>query len=358
MAVSRSSIARELAGIEVELLRGRRAARARPRRAGCAPARAARRSRRAPDRAPLRVREARRRAPTAAAVSASSPLDELVLGRRRPPRSAPPRARAATAPRAASAHSSAVDAQRRELALPRLEELALRRRSLRARPPRRRGARRPRASRAMPPRPRAASVVKPPNASTSIALLLRRRQRLVRVLAVQVDQHLADRRELRQRRRPAVDPGAAAALRVEHAPQQQRAVVAGEALVGEPGARAPGASSTSNAAASSARSAPGRSWRSSKRSPSSSASASSRIDLPAPVSPVSTVKPGSSSRSSASTTTKLRIESRRSIGRRDGARVSAGASGDAQPLGVSLQCSFSRSIAKWSCPSGCSRRAG
>ena len=49
--------------------------------------------------------------------------------------------------------------------------------------------------------------------------------------------------------------------------------------------------STSNSAASSARSAPGRNCRSSKRSPSSSASASSRIDLPAPVSPVSTVKP-------------------------------------------------------------------
>ena len=53
-----------------------------------------------------------------------------------------------------------------------------------------------------------------------------------------------------------------------------------------------GASATSNVAASSARSAPGRSCRSSKRSPSSSPSASSRMDLPAPVSPVSTVRPG------------------------------------------------------------------
>ena len=60
-------------------------------------------------------------------------------------------------------------------------------------------------------------------------LLLGRRQRLVGVLAVQVDQHPADRRELRQRRGPAVDPGAAAPLGVERPAQQQRAVVAGEA---------------------------------------------------------------------------------------------------------------------------------
>src|SRR5215470_16004992 len=85
------------------------------------------------------------------------------------------------------------------------------------------------------------------------------------------------------------------------------------------------ASSTANSAAISARSAPGRSWRVSKRSPRSSDSASSKIDFPAPVSPVSTVKPAPNSASRDSTTAKLRIDSRRSMNRQPWRLLSAGA---------------------------------
>ena len=53
------------------------------------------------------------------------------------------------------------------------------------------------------------------------ALRLGAHERLVRVLAVQVEELRAELAQLRERRRPAVDPGAAAALRVQHAAQQQ-----------------------------------------------------------------------------------------------------------------------------------------
>ena len=105
----------------------------------------------------------------------------------------------------------------------------------------------------------------------------------------------------------------------------------------------------SNTADNSARSAPWRNCRNSKRSPSSNASASTSIDLPAPVSPVSTVKPGSNSTSSFSTTTKLRIDSACSIAANRRADQSEAMSRGVRATsrsGVSLQCSFSRSIAK------------
>ena len=70
------------------------------------------------------------------------------------------------------------------------------------------------------------------------ALRLRGEQRLVRVLAVQVDQQLADLGQLGERRRAAVDPGAALSLRVERAPDEELViparVVAGKLLHGEP----------------------------------------------------------------------------------------------------------------------------
>ena len=66
------------------------------------------------------------------------------------------------------------------------------------------------------------------------ALHVGRRERLVRVLAVQVDEPLADLVQLRERRGPAVDPGATPALRVERPAQQERAVGRGEVVRSEP----------------------------------------------------------------------------------------------------------------------------
>ena len=62
---------------------------------------------------------------------------------------------------------------------------------------------------------------------------------LVRVLAGDLDQPLAQRLQLRERRRRAVDPRAAASLRVEDAAQQHLAVALREPFVGEPRARPP-----------------------------------------------------------------------------------------------------------------------
>jgi hypothetical protein len=58
----------------------------------------------------------------------------------------------------------------------------------------------------------------------------------VRVLAMEVDQALADLLQLRERRLPAVDPRAAPAVTVERAAQQQRWLILGEILGVEPGA--------------------------------------------------------------------------------------------------------------------------
>ena len=58
----------------------------------------------------------------------------------------------------------------------------------------------------------------------------------MRVLAVQIDESLADILQLGERRGPAIDPGAAPALGVHRSAQQQRAVVGREVLFGEPGA--------------------------------------------------------------------------------------------------------------------------
>jgi hypothetical protein len=68
-----------------------------------------------------------------------------------------------------------------------------------------------------------------------IALRLGLRERLMRVLAVQVDELLAQVFQVRQRRRPAVDPCPASPLRVEDTAQQHFVSVAGEFLLGQPG---------------------------------------------------------------------------------------------------------------------------
>src|SRR5207253_664638 len=68
----------------------------------------------------------------------------------------------------------------------------------------------------------------------------------------------------------------------------------------------------SNSPASSARSAPSRTTAASPRPPTSNSMASTRIDLPAPVSPVRTVKPSASSSEAWSIRTKSRTSSARS----------------------------------------------
>ena len=102
-----------------------------------------------------------------------------------------------------------------------------------------------------------------------LALSLRAAERLMRVLPVQIDQSSPMASSWASVAGRAVDVRAASALRIEHAAQQERPVALREIVFDEPGARAAGASSRSNSAAISARSAPSRSWRASKRSPSS-----------------------------------------------------------------------------------------
>ena len=91
---------------------------------------------------------------------------------------------------------------------------------------------------------------------------------------------------------------------------------ASPASASKPASASHGASAggTSNSALTSARAAPSRTTPASPRLPSASWSASTRIDLPAPVSPLSTVNPDENSISSASTMTKSRIARRCSIG--------------------------------------------
>ena len=93
------------------------------------------------------------------------------------------------------------DGERRELALALLEELALGRGRFRRAGRRVAGARRRRATRASVAPLRCVSVVKPPNASTTARCDFRLLERLVRVLAVDRDEHLAQRLQLRERGR-------------------------------------------------------------------------------------------------------------------------------------------------------------
>ena len=123
------------------------------------------------------------------------------------------------------------------------------------------------------------------------ALAVALEQQLVLVLAVDVDQQLAQLAQLRGGGRAPVHERARAAGRVHGAAHEAGAVALVEILRREPFPRRAPASRTSNSALTSARSAPARTTPGSARPPSASASASTRIDLPAPVSPVSAVKP-------------------------------------------------------------------
>ena len=139
------------------------------------------------------------------------------------------------------------DVERRELAPARLEQLRAPRPTAAA--ARGRGVAlldrgTPRAPRVA--RRRAASAVKPPNASTSARCDVGRGERLVRVLAVEVDEPLADLLQLRERRRAAVDPRAAPALRIERAAQQHLAVAPPPRSCSASQAATPGGPSTSN----------------------------------------------------------------------------------------------------------------
>ena len=140
-----------------------------------------------------------------------------------------------------------------------------------------------------------------------LALRRRAQQRLVLVLAVDIDQVFADILELLQGRGPAVDERARAARRFDDPAQQAFAVVAREIVVraGRPSTRECFVGRELGADFGFVRAFAHQSG--SARSPSTAASASIRIDLPAPVSPVSTVKPGWNSRSSRSTMTKSRM---------------------------------------------------
>jgi hypothetical protein len=67
------------------------------------------------------------------------------------------------------------------------------------------------------------------------SLDFRRGERLVRMLAMEIDEPLADLLQLSERGRPAVDPRAASPVAVERAANEQRLVTLGEILGVEPG---------------------------------------------------------------------------------------------------------------------------
>jgi hypothetical protein len=124
-------------------------------------------------------------------------------------------------------------------------------------------------------------------------------QGLVFVLAVDVDQQFAQRLEVAKRAGRAIDVAAAAAFGGDHPAQDARAVVVQVAL-GEPGMRfgnvhqVEGGEDVGLVGAGAHHAAVGAIAQGRPR-------ASSMIDLPAPVSPVITLIPRSSSRSRCST---------------------------------------------------------
>jgi hypothetical protein len=119
---------------------------------------------------------------------------------------------------------------------------------------------------------------------------------------------LADSFELGERRGRAIDPGTAATLGVEHAPEQERLRVA-KIVRGEPAAC--GGRVADRLGGNLTRSASGATGV--LRGRPAIATAHPGDGFPAPVSPVSTVNPAPNSASSASTTAKFRIDSSRSI---------------------------------------------
>ena len=127
----------------------------------------------------------------------------------------------------------------------------------------------------------------------ALALHVAAQQRLAFRLAEDLDQRLAQFAQLAGVHGRAVDEGARAALGVEHAAHHAlvRVVAVEQFVLAQPGARAR-AVGERELGAISACSLPARTSAASARSPSTRPSASIRIDLPAPVSPVSTGEAG------------------------------------------------------------------
>ena len=105
------------------------------------------------------------------------------------------------------------------------------------------------------------------------------------------------------------------------------------------------AGGVSNSALTSARAAPSRTTPASPLAPSASCSASIKIDLPAPVSPVSTEKPAWKSSSSAGTITKSRKASRRSTSELQGRARTTQRLGARHHTTPSYQRNLRRSVA-------------
>ena len=124
-------------------------------------------------------------------------------------------------------------------------------------------------------------------------------ERLVLVLPVQLDEPPGQILERAGGRERAVDERAAASLRRDLATNQQLFAAAFE-----------------DALRSDAASSPVRTRSPEARPPSSRPTASTRIDLPAPVSPVRTLRPASNSTSTASMTARCLMRRKRSIGER------------------------------------------
>ena len=138
-----------------------------------------------------------------------------------------------------------------------------------------------------------------------------RHELLLGVLAVDRDQPLADPAERAHRRGLVVDEGATLPVGRKLASQQHRLAAASPARTSSERTEA----STSNSPETVRRGAPWRMSSEEPRPPASRASASTRIDFPAPVSPVMTVSPPESSISRSSTIARFLTVRRRSTGR-------------------------------------------
>jgi hypothetical protein len=155
-------------------------------------------------------------------------------------------------------------------------------------------------------------------------------QRLVSMLAVDIDQPFADFAQLLNGGRRAVDVGARAAAGIDDAAQQQL-VVSVEIVISQPVAYLGQAGDVESRRHLGLVAAGAHDAGIGRARPSASARASIRIDLPAPVSPVRAPKPAEKASSSRSTMTKS-LDGQ--LAQHQG------------PFGRSLHCSFWRSMAK------------
>ena len=278
----------ELARVAVEVGEHRLDRAARPRRARPAPGRA----RRAPGRA--RPRPAAPPPPASAAPAAAAPRRPRAPAPRRrgrrPRRCARRRGAAAAGRRAPAPRPAAGRARRARPTACASEVPVARRRLQRARapprapaPPRRAPPRRRGPARA-PPRPRRRRRAAPGGRAASSSP----RSSL---LAVQLDQRVGERPQRLGRDPPVVDPGLAPAVGGRGAAQDQL-VAGGQARLLEQRPRRVAGPAAGTPATPRPRSAPARTSPPRPRQPSTKPRQSSRIDLPAPVSPVSTLRPG------------------------------------------------------------------